>query len=217
MAILSRPQCVNHHTLSVHPSIRPCVCPLSVCPPMCEANLGSSFSTALDGICKRSSCKHIEAETKWPPYCRQHFQMHFLEWKYMNFNYNFTEIYSQGPFNNIPALLQIMSWWWPGDKPLSESMMVSLPTHICIIQPQWIKIKAWIINYIHSFVWDIYNSLAKLPLTLTHWGRVMHICVDKLTIIGSDSGLSPGRRQAIIWTSAGILLIRHIGTNISEI
>ena len=135
----------------------------------------------------------------------------------MNFNYNFTEIYSQGPFNNIPALLQIMSWWWPGDKPLSESMMVSLLTHICIIQPQWIKIKAWIINYIHSFVWDIYNSLAKLPLTLTHWGRVTHICVDKLTIIGSDSGLSPGRRQAIIWTNAGILLIRHLGTNISEI
>ena len=44
-------------------------------------------------------------------------------------------------------------------------------------------------------------------IVLTHWGRVTHICVDKLTIIGSDNGLSPGRRQAIIWTSAGILLI----------
>ena len=52
---------------------------------------------------------------------------------------------------------------------------------------------------------------------LTHWGRVTHICVDKLTIIGSDNGLSPGRRQAIIWTSAGILLIRTLGTNFSEI
>ena len=40
---------------------------------------------------------------------------------------------------------------------------------------------------------------------LTHWGRVTHICVGNLTIIGSDNGLSPGRRQAIIWTSAGIL------------
>ena len=38
---------------------------------------------------------------------------------------------------------------------------------------------------------------------LTHWGRVAHICVSKLTIIGSDNGLSPGRRQAIIWTNAG--------------
>ena len=44
-----------------------------------------------------------------------------------------------------------------------------------------------------------------------------HICVSKLTIIGSDNGLSPGRRQAIIWTNAGILLIRTVGTNFSEI
>ena len=51
---------------------------------------------------------------------------------------------------------------------------------------------------------------------LTHWGRVTHICVGKLTIIGSDNGLSPGRRQAIIWTNAGILLIGPLGTNFSE-
>ena len=52
---------------------------------------------------------------------------------------------------------------------------------------------------------------------LTHWGRVTHICVGKLTIIGSDNGLSPGRRQAIIWTNAGILLIGPLGTKFSEI
>ena len=52
---------------------------------------------------------------------------------------------------------------------------------------------------------------------LTHWGRVTQICVSKLTIIGSDNGLSPGRRQAIIWTNAGILLIGPLGTNFSEI
>ena len=52
--------------------------------------------------------------------------------------------------------------------------------------------------------------------TLTHWGRVTHICVSKLTIIGSDNGLSPDRRQAIIWTNAGILLIRPSGTNFNE-
>ena len=54
-------------------------------------------------------------------------------------------------------------------------------------------------------------------IDLTHWGRVTHICVSKLTIIGSDNGLSPGRRQAIIWTNAGILLIGALGTNVSEI
>ena len=45
----------------------------------------------------------------------------------------------------------------------------------------------------------------------------MHICVSKLTIIGSDNGLLPDRRQAIIWTNAGILVIRTLGTNLSEI
>ena len=44
-----------------------------------------------------------------------------------------------------------------------------------------------------------------------------HICVSNLTIIGSDNGLSPGRRQAIIWTNDGILLIETLGTHFSEI
>ena len=44
-----------------------------------------------------------------------------------------------------------------------------------------------------------------------------HICVDNLIIIGSDNGLSPGRRQAIIQTNAGKLLIGPLGTNFSEI
>ena len=58
---------------------------------------------------------------------------------------------------------------------------------------------------------------AFLCFLLTHWCRVRHICVGKLTIIGSDNGLSPERRQAIIWTNAGILLIGPLGTNFSEI
>ena len=53
--------------------------------------------------------------------------------------------------------------------------------------------------------------------TLTHWGRVTQICVRKVTIIGSDNGLSPGRRQAIIWTNAGISVIGTLGTNFSQI
>ena len=54
-------------------------------------------------------------------------------------------------------------------------------------------------------------------ISLTHWGRETHICVGNLTIIGSDNGLSPQRRQAIIWTNAGILLIGPLGKNFSEI
>ena len=52
---------------------------------------------------------------------------------------------------------------------------------------------------------------------LTHWGRVTHICVGNQTIIGSDNGLAPCRHQAIIWTNDGILLIRSLETNFSEI
>ena len=42
------------------------------------------------------------------------------------------------PINNIPALIQIMDWHRPGDKPWSEPMIVSLLTHICVSRPQWI-------------------------------------------------------------------------------
>ena len=45
----------------------------------------------------------------------------------------------KGPINNIPALVQIMAWRQTGAKPLSESMMVSLLTHICVTRPQWVK------------------------------------------------------------------------------
>ena len=47
----------------------------------------------------------------------------------------------KGPINNIPALFQIMAWRRPGDKPLSEPMLVDSLTHICVTRPQWIK--AW--------------------------------------------------------------------------
>ena len=52
---------------------------------------------------------------------------------------------------------------------------------------------------------------------LTHWGRVPHICISKLSIISSDNGLSPSQRHTIIWTNAGILLIGHLGANFGEI
>ena len=44
-----------------------------------------------------------------------------------------------GSINNIPALVQIMAWRRPGDKPLSEPMRVNLPTHIYVTRPQWVN------------------------------------------------------------------------------
>ena len=78
-------------------------------------------------------------------------------------------------------------------------------------------------SYVRGIHWSPVNSpqsgTVKQRVPLTHWGRVTHISVSKLTIIDSDNGLSPGQCQAIIWTNAGILLIRPsgLGTNFSEI
>ena len=72
--------------------------------------------------------------------------------------------------------------------------------------------------WMKSFVfWLKFHRSLFLRVQLTHWGRMIHICVSKTTIIGSDNGLSPDRRQAIIGTNAGILSIGPLGTNFSEI
>ena len=91
----------------------------------------------------------------------------------------------------VLVMFQVESWTW-----FSQSFTVSL-------RPYYL--------YNGSFIHG------KMILYLTHWGRVTHICVSKLTIICSDNGLSPSRHQAIIWTNAGILLICPLATNFSEI
>ena len=60
--------------------------------------------------------------------------------------------------NNIPALVQIMAWRRSGDKRLSEPMMVSLPTHICVTRPQWAKAEGdTCINQLLKF-WSLYTG-----------------------------------------------------------
>ena len=71
-----------------------------------------------------------------------------------------------------------------------------------------------LVHLYHSSAMHLGKHTRKI---LTHWGWVMHMCVGNLTIIGSNNDLSPGRRQAIIWTNAGILIIGHLRTNFSEI
>ena len=55
----------------------------------------------------------------WYENYRRHFQI-YLQWKYLNFNYNFTEVYSQ---RSKSALVQVMAWHRTGEKPLPESML----------------------------------------------------------------------------------------------
>ena len=46
----------------------------------------------------------------------------------------------KGPINNCPSLVQMMAWRRPGDKTLSEPMMVRLLTHMCVTRPQWVNV-----------------------------------------------------------------------------
>ena len=91
----------------------------------------------------------------------------------------------KGPINNIPALVQIMAWRRPGDMPLSEPMLVSLLTYICVTRPQWVKLQPhhpgankfrrcsdtaeqlpvlWLLN-----TWWIFSSLTEYLIMHTLW------------------------------------------------
>ena len=76
---------------------------------------------------------------------------------------------TKGPINNIPALVQIMAWRRSGDKPLSEPMMVGLPTHICVTRPQWVKP-------------SIYCQLENEEQTGEIWIKVWIFCVKKMNL-----------------------------------
>ena len=92
---------------------------------------------------------------------------------------------------------------------------------------QWLLLLTWF-SFNPCFlihVWGVRSCIFNLACNShhcftcvsTHWGRVTHKCVGTLTSMGSDNGLSPGRRQTIIWANNGILLIGPLGTSFSEI
>ena len=72
----------------------------------------------------------------------------------------------KGPINNNPALVQIMAWRRSGDKPLSEPMMVSLLTHICVTRPWWVKLDIKYIS-VNWVVIGLGNALSCHPEF--HW------------------------------------------------
>ena len=81
----------------------------------------------------------IEAETNWTPFRRRHFQMKFLKWKYLIPIKISLKFVPKFRINNIPALVQTRAWCRSGDKPLSEPIMFSLLTHICVTRSQWVN------------------------------------------------------------------------------
>ena len=74
----------------------------------------------------------------------------------------------KGPINNIPALVQIMAWRRPGDKPLSEPMITRLPTHICVTRHQWVKSDRHSENQRWSEYWQ--SSESELESTVSEEG-----------------------------------------------
>ena len=78
----------------------------------------------------------------------------------------------KGPINNIPAMVQIMAWRRPGDKPLSGPMMVRLPTHICVTRPQWVNFSDFL------FIFAVRDSEpVVLAIATGNVSAYMYICM----------------------------------------
>ena len=125
----------------------------------------------------------------------------------------------------------ILCWWFEIQDLRTYNFFDWISNTDCLQTGHWVRVDHHIMmDWVHvlvivqcqtdgcslsckdgAVVWQSFGQLA------AGWGRVTHICVGNQTIIGSDNGLSPGRRQAIIWTNAGILLIGPQGTNFNEI
>ena len=110
----------------------------------------------------------------------------------------------KSPINNNPALVQIMAWRRSGDKPLSEPMMVSLLTHICVTWPLSVNSSPTGQNdrqfsrqhfQMHFLEWKWQNSDSNFTEIYSqefNWQEA---------IIGSGNCLAPNRWQAITWTN----------------
>ena len=105
----------------------------------------SQETTHIDGLMQKRRKGYVSCiNSLWPSQNGRHFADDTFKRIFMNENMKFRLTFHlrfvpKGVINNIPALVQIMAWRRPGDKPLSEPMMVNLLTHICVTRPQWVK------------------------------------------------------------------------------
>ena len=127
-----------------------------------------------------------------------------------------------GPINNIPALVQIMAWRRQGDKPLSETMMVRLPTHICVTLPQWVNqwqpsllmhicITPWCVNTsppIDAYVRQRAGSALLITHLLgTYWTQFNFIMLNYKKMSVCHATCQP---QSITWTNNDLSSVRSI-------
>ena len=120
--------------------------------------LGNNVKSSLPGGCPGWTLPRIN--TLWPRQNGRHFAQDIFKciflsenvWIPINISLKFVP---KGQINDAPSLVQIMAWRRPGDKPLSEPVMVSLPTHICVTRLQWVNI--WLFTELlqHISLWLI--------------------------------------------------------------
>ena len=130
---------------------------------------------------------------------------------------NIEKIFAFPLFSNTGQVVEIL----PGGREGLTYSTLTVPW-VLISWRWWTQgISSHGIDGVHVLVYTSFNTtllaLGGMAKISTHWGRVTHICIVNLIIIGSVNGLSPDRRQAITWANAGILLIGTLGTNFSEI
>ena len=117
----------------------------------------------------------------------------------------------KGAIYNIPVLVQIMAWRRTNDVPDCQRIYASLGLNGLISPIPWLQVtRAEMSHFYHSWGW-ITNTYRNSEETISYFVvnslRPSDAYMSDLTSIGSDNGLSPSRRQAIIITNAGILLI----------
>ena len=117
-----------------------------------------------------------------------------------------------------PPIVMMPKWSWPSFG-VPEKYNPNDWQYISISLQFTISYKTMMLISITLLRWQDSHRGAyeKTSLRIILWGLVTHICVSNVNIIGSDNGLTLSRRQAIVWTNDGILLIGPVGTNFNEI
>ena len=130
-------------------------------------------------------CQYIEVETKWTSFSRRHFQMHFLGWKCLNFFFFWIllKFISKCKINNILGLVHMMAWHRLDDKPLSEPMLISWSTHLCLTRRQRV-------NYFKRGI-NLCNLSLKVRDAWCWWGVELNISMEsEQSLIRALSDLS---------------------------
>ena len=106
----------------------------------------------------------------------RHFPDDIFKWIFLNENVRISinmslKFVLSGPISNIPTLVQVIAWRRPGDKPLSEPMMVRLPTHICVTRPQWVNRFYGRVGWFSKTIW-LYICVTRPQWVNRFYGRV---------------------------------------------